>query len=93
MRAPGTDPSASHFTSPVCTVPRRKWIPPPIGFITTAATRSLETAASGSMPNPITRIGVMSAPPPMPVSPTTMPTMRPARAIARSRCTRLPVLQ
>ena len=40
--APGTDPSASHFTSPVCTVPRRKWMPPPIGFITTAATRSLE---------------------------------------------------
>ena len=34
-------------------------MPPPIGFITTAATRSLDTAASGSMPKPITRIGVI----------------------------------
>ena len=58
-RAPGTEPSASHFTRPVCTVPRRKWMPPPIGFITTAATRSLETAARGSMPKPITRMGVI----------------------------------
>ena len=58
-----------------------------MGFITTAATRSLETAASGCTPNRITRIGVMSAPPPMPVRPTTTPTIRPARLIQRSRCT------
>ena len=85
--APGTEPSASHFTRPVCTVPRRKWMPPPMGFITTAATRSLETAASGSMPKPSTRMGVISAPPPMPVRPTTTPTMKPASAMPKSRST------
>jgi hypothetical protein len=85
--APDTDPIMSQRTRPVCTVPRRKWMPPPMGFITTAATRSLDTAASGSMPKPITRIGVMSAPPPIPVRPTTKPTIRPANAMPRSMST------
>src|SRR6185503_7542301 len=78
-------PAASHRTRGMLTVPRRQWMPPPIGFITTAATRSDDTAARGSTPNPSTRIGVMRAPPPMPVSPTTMPTTNPARLT--SSCT------
>jgi len=50
------------------------------------ATRSLETAASGWMLKTTTRIGVIRAPPPMPVSPTTKPTSNPASAKDRSRC-------
>src|SRR5579862_8676675 len=51
------------------------------------ATRSLETAASGAMPKTSTRIGVISAPPPIPVRPTAKPTIRPANATKRSMCT------
>jgi hypothetical protein len=84
--AAGTDPSISHRTRVKLTVPRRRWTPPPTGFITTAATRSLETAASGCTLNSRTRIGVIRAPPPMPVSPTVNPTNSPATATLRSRC-------
>jgi hypothetical protein len=45
----------------------------PTGFMTALATRSLDTAASGWTPKNSTSTGVMSAPPPMPVRPTTMP--------------------
>src|SRR4051812_44166057 len=48
------------------------------------ATTSLETAASGWTPKKKTRTGVMRAPPPIPVRPTTMPTSSPATAIAGS---------
>ena len=51
---------------------------PPIGFITTDATMSLDTAASGSTLKSSTSIGVMSAPPPMPVRPTVKPDEQPA---------------
>ena len=44
------------------------------------ATRSLDTAASGAMPKSSTRIGVISAPPPIPVRPTAKPTINPASA-------------
>ncbi len=54
----------------------------PTGFMNRLATRSLETAVSGSTPKKNTSVGVMSAPPPIPVSPTTIPTARPARASA-----------
>src|SRR5450631_2445017 len=50
------------------------------------ATRSLETAASGWTLKTTTRIGVIRAPPPMPVSPTTKPTSSPATARDRSMC-------
>src|SRR5712692_8099838 len=59
---------------------------PPTGFMTSAATRSLETAARGCTLNRSTRIGVMRAPPPMPVRPTVKPTMRPASATVRLTC-------
>src|SRR5579862_7283230 len=51
------------------------------------ATRSLETAASGAIPKSRTRIGVISAPPPIPVRPTAKPTISPASATYRSMCT------
>ena len=45
--AAGMEPSISQRTTSRRTVPRLRWTAPPMGFITTAATRSLETAASG----------------------------------------------
>jgi len=56
------------------TVRLRMWTPAPIGRMTTAATRSLEMAAAGLMPNSKISIGVIRAPPPAPVSPTSRPT-------------------
>jgi hypothetical protein len=47
----------------------------------TEATRSLETAAGADTPKTRMRTGVIRAPPPIPVIPTTKPTMRPASAI------------
>src|ERR1700722_18600306 len=46
----------------------------PTGRITTAATRSLDIAAAGLTLNSRISIGVISAPPPAPVSPTSSPT-------------------
>ncbi len=57
------------------TVPARRWTPAPIGRITTAATRSLEIAADGVTPNSRMSIGVIRAPPPAPVMPTSSPTI------------------
>ena len=74
QNAAGTEPRHSHLTRSSRTVPWRRWTNEPTGFITALATRSLETAASGETPKNSTSIGVISAPPPMPVRPTTMPT-------------------
>ena len=84
--AAGTEPTMSQRTRPKLTVPRRRWTPPPTGFMITAATRSLEMAASGWTLNNSTSRGVMSAPPPIPVRPTVNPTSRPAAATYRSIC-------
>src|SRR6185369_1905143 len=83
--AAGTDPTTSRRTSPTLTVLARRWTSAPAGFITKLATRSLEMAVSGSAPKKNTSIGVISAPPPMPVSPTMMPTRRPPKARGRSK--------
>ena len=64
-------------------MPRRKCTNDPTGFITAADTRSLETAARGGTPKNRTSIGVINAPPPIPVSPTTTPTPHAARAIVQ----------
>ena len=77
-------PRHSQRTSAQFTVPRRAWTQPPNGFITALAARSLDTAASGGTPKASTSSGVMSAPPPMPVSPTMPPTPKPASASSRS---------
>ncbi len=87
-KAAGTDPTISQRTRAKLTVPRRRWTPPPTGFMITAATRSLDTAASGWTLNSSTSSGVMSAPPPIPVRPTVNPTNSPAAATYRSICKR-----
>ena len=69
----GTDPSTSHRTSLKLTVPARMWTAAPMGRITTAATKSLEIAVEGVIPNRRISIGVISAPPPAPVMPTSNP--------------------
>ena len=78
--ADGIEPTQSQRTSVQLTVPRRTWTPPPIGFMTIAATRSLDTAARGWTLNRMTRMGVIRAPPPIPVRPTVKPTISPANA-------------
>ena len=70
----GTEPSVISPTSRRLTVPLRRWTLAPTGRITTAATRSLEIAAVGFTENSRISIGVIRAPPPAPVSPTSRPT-------------------
>ena len=84
----GIEPTQSQRTSSQRTVLRRMCTPPPIGFMTMAATRSDETAAVGVIPKKIKRIGVMRAPPPMPVRPTVKPTITEASTMAQSICMR-----
>ena len=69
-----------HRTSDQFVVPRRACTLPPMGFITSEFTRSLATATLGSTLNSSTSAGVISAPPPMPVSPTAKPPTNPASA-------------
>lgn len=69
QKAAGTDPAHSQPTSRRLTVPRRMWTAPPTGFMMAEATRSLETAARGGTLKSNIIIGVISAPPPMPVRP------------------------
>src|SRR4051812_39779664 len=90
LNAPGIEPRQSHLTSPRCTVPRRRCTNEPTGFITALATRSEETAASGGTPKKSTSTGVISAPPPMPVRPTTMPIPNAASESNGSRWIRPP---
>ncbi len=86
-KAEGSDPTINHLARATFTVPRRRCTPPPMGFMIKAATTSLETAASGWIPKMSTSIGVMRAPPPTPVIPTTEPTMKPPRASGKSMLT------
>ena len=79
MTAAGTEPMTNHFTNSRLTVLRRRWTAAPTGFMNSETTRSLLTAVTGSMPKKRMRIGVIRAPPPIPVSPTTKPTRMPAR--------------
>ena len=76
MKAPakahGTEPMISHIASLRFGEPSRQWTAAPTDLFTEAATRSFATAAVGFTPRKI-RAGVISAPPPMPVRPTTMP--------------------
>ena len=83
-KAVGIDPMHSHLTSFQRTVLRRMWTPPPTGFMTIAATRSDETAVVGLILKKISRIGVMRAPPPIPVRPTVKPTRTEASVIFQS---------
>src|SRR5439155_4502987 len=64
------------------------WTKAPIGRITTAATRSLEIAVDGVTPNSRISIGVISAPPPAPVIPTSSPMIAAPRTMYGSMCMR-----
>src|ERR1700755_1900137 len=77
MNAPanavGTDAIISSPARRRLGLPTRQWTAAPTDLLTDAATRSFATATVGLMPRKI-NAGVISAPPPMPVSPTTIPT-------------------
>ncbi len=79
--AAGTAVGSSRRTMSQRTVPARWCTTAPNGFMNTEAARSLPMAAVGFTPKTITMIGVMSAPPPIPVSPTARPTRAPERMI------------
>ena len=84
----------SHLTSSQRTVLRRIWTPPPTGFMKTAAIRSDVTADEGVIPKKMTRMGVINAPPPIPVNPTVNPTIAPAKTMCQSMPTaNLPLLE
>ena len=70
----GTEPSTIQPTRRKLTVFLEMWTAAPNGRMKTAATRSLEMAADGLIPKRRMSIGVISAPPPAPVSPTRNPT-------------------
>ena len=70
----GTEPATIQPTRRRFTVPLNRCTAAPTGRIRTAATRSLEIAEDGLMPNSKISIGVIRAPPPAPVSPTSSPT-------------------
>ena len=87
-KAAGTEPTHSHRTSDRFTVPRRRWTKAPTGFMNSETMMSLEIAVSGSTPKKNTSIGVMSAPPPIPVRPTMVPTRSPPMTRGKSTVTR-----
>ena len=68
------------------TVPLRMCTAAPNGRISTAATRSLEIADDGVTPKSRISIGVISAPPPAPVRPTSRPTTALPRIMKGFRC-------
>ena len=78
VNAAGTDPTTIHFAIDQLTSDRLRWTAAATGRITNDATRSVATADLAFAPTARMRIGVNSAPPPEPVSPTTRPTPRPA---------------
>ena len=82
--AAGHDPIASHSAMRGNTVPLRKCRKPPTVLVTAAYARSVPTATTGWMPATRMSSGVISEPPPMPVTPTSAPTPRPKRMIAGS---------
>src|SRR3954447_6286458 len=77
MNAPanavGTEAQISIRASRRFGLPCRQCTVAPTDLLTDAATRSLATATVGLMPRKISA-GVIRAPPPIPVRPTTMPT-------------------
>src|SRR3954468_5983987 len=66
------------------TVPCLKNRQPPTVFVTAPYARSVPTAVTGFTPKTTISSGVISEPPPMPVSPTRQPTPRPNRMMKGS---------
>ena len=82
----GTEPQTIQPTRRRFTVFLDRCTAAPMGRITTAATRSLEIAEDGFTPKSRMSIGVIRAPPPAPVSPTSRPTTALPRTMKGSRC-------
>ena len=80
--AAGKLPSHRRLTIGQSIIPLRTCRPVTAIFVIAANHRSVPTAVSGAVPKVSTRIGVISAPPPTPVIPTTKPVSAPA-AICR----------
>src|SRR5258708_32151117 len=73
----GPEPRTSQSVSRPCTVPSRRWRIAPNDLKIAPCTMSVPTANVGLKPKTITRIGVISEPPPIPVKPTIEPIRRP----------------
>lgn len=73
----GTLPDAKHVTIRQSPVRFSPWTSVPASLVTEAYSRSVPTAVAGFTPKNNTRIGVISAPPPIPVCPTSGPAKNP----------------
>src|SRR5216117_225532 len=73
----GPEPRNIHSVSRACTVPSWRWRIAPKLLKIAPWRMSVPTAYVGLKPKRITRIGVISEPPPMPVRPTIEPISRP----------------
>lgn len=82
--AAGRLPGHSRRSTCQPTLPRDWCRAPPAILVMAANHRSVPTAAAGATPNSKTRMGVISEPPPTPVSPTSGPTAKPATALCSS---------
>src|SRR3954453_20880981 len=80
----GTLPNASHTDTPMSTVPLRKWRQPPTVLVSAPYAMSVPTATIGWVPMNNSSSGVISDPPPIPVSPMRTPTPRPKTTISGS---------
>ena len=75
----GTLPKAMRRTICQSTVPCLPWNTTPTPLVRDANNRSVPMATAAGTLSPMIRMGVIKAPPPTPVAPTTMPTNKPAR--------------
>src|SRR5262245_5484846 len=80
----GTDPRINHLASVRLGEPSRWCTIAPPDLYTAAAVRSAVTTVAASPTPRKMRAGVISAPPPMPVRPTTTPTKKPAAMIEKN---------
>ena len=84
ITAAGRLPRLSRPTTFQSTVPRRPCTQPPSVLVSEAYSRSVPTAVAGETPNNSTSNGVISDPPPTPVTPTISPTRKPDNVYMQS---------
>src|SRR5262245_33755972 len=82
----GKLPAAKRPTIRQFTLPRIPCAATPAILVNEAKIRSVPIAISNGILNRNTRVGVMSEPPPTPVSPTMSPTTRPTAGYKDCRC-------
>jgi hypothetical protein len=86
--AAGMLPLASRRVMRQSTCPLRACTTVPPALVMAAYSRSVPTAVAGWMPNRSTSNGVISEPPPTPVSPTMAPTTKPDKVYIQSMARR-----